>query len=376
MASHALLSHPISIYVFAAVLESTALAVFLAEPPKVKNFILQGTARFEGPPQALAGPWRTGSGALRQCSSCHVRGPVNVCNSGIQHLFEAHETKFENKTCFWYADETTNEPAHPAPDRPWDWAVKEWLPRARARQPFGTYSGAATDMYEALDSYPVRDKSVLVAGSASPWVEVILNVFGAHTIVTSEFRVANVPSNITRMVHVDALSSKQWHSRFSAVVAYSSIEHDGLGRYGDPINPEGDFAAMAEFWRWLKPGGVLYLAVPITLQASVRSIIQSNLHRMYGARRLANLFLCFDLLRVVVTSMGWWQFERYGMGANTGRHPLFILQKPRNGDAIDECMESQQSSGRAPTSDSRIAEITRHLKMSPHKTMECSRCQS
>ena len=34
--------------------------------------------------------------------------------------------------------------------------------------------------------------------------------------------------------------------RFALALSISSFEHDGLGRYGDPLNPEGDLAAMAQ----------------------------------------------------------------------------------------------------------------------------------
>ena len=41
---------------------------------------------------------------------------------------------------------------------------------------------------------------------------------------------------------------------FDAIVSFSGLEHDGLGRYGDPVNPYGDFSAMREIWLCLKPG--------------------------------------------------------------------------------------------------------------------------
>ena len=44
---------------------------------------------------------------------------------------------------------------------------------------------------------------------------------------------------------------------FDLTVSYSGIEHDGLGRYGDPINPEGDISAMREMWLLTRPGGIL-----------------------------------------------------------------------------------------------------------------------
>jgi SAM-dependent methyltransferase len=41
------------------------------------------------------------------------------------------------------------------------------------------------------------------------------------------------------------------------------IEHIGLGRYGDEVDPEGYLKAAAELTRVLKPGGHLLLATPV-----------------------------------------------------------------------------------------------------------------
>jgi hypothetical protein len=41
------------------------------------------------------------------------------------------------------------------------------------------------------------------------------------------------------------------------------IEHIGLGRYGDPLDPQGSINAAHELQRVLKPGGRLYLSVPV-----------------------------------------------------------------------------------------------------------------
>ena len=35
---------------------------------------------------------------------------------------------------------------------------------------------------------------------------------------------------------------------FDAVVSFSSIEHSGLGRYGDALNPWGDLITAAQAW--------------------------------------------------------------------------------------------------------------------------------
>jgi hypothetical protein len=42
-----------------------------------------------------------------------------------------------------------------------------------------------------------------------------------------------------------------------------ALEHFGLGRYGDPIDPDGYRKGVANMARLLKPGGTLYLSTPI-----------------------------------------------------------------------------------------------------------------
>ena len=44
--------------------------------------------------------------------------------------------------------------------------------------------------------------------------------------------------------------------------AGACCRHDGLGRYGDPLNPDGDLSAVREMRALLKPRGWLLLGVP------------------------------------------------------------------------------------------------------------------
>jgi SAM-dependent methyltransferase len=59
------------------------------------------------------------------------------------------------------------------------------------------------------------------------------------------------------------------------------IEHIGLGRYGDPIDPDGDTKALAELARVLAPGGTLLVVVPVG-----RPRVCFNAHRVYDVESI------------------------------------------------------------------------------------------
>jgi SAM-dependent methyltransferase len=51
-------------------------------------------------------------------------------------------------------------------------------------------------------------------------------------------------------------------ARFDAIVSVSTIEHIGLGAYGDPTDNDGDIRAMQRCRAWLRPDGWMYFDVP------------------------------------------------------------------------------------------------------------------
>lgn len=63
------------------------------------------------------------------------------------------------------------------------------------------------------------------------------------------------------------------------------IEHVGLGRYGDPLDPDGDLKAIAEIKRVLAPSGSLIFAVPIG-----KPRIMFNAHRIYSYDQIIDYF--------------------------------------------------------------------------------------
>lgn len=89
----------------------------------------------------------------------------------------------------------------------------------------------------------------------------------------------------------DSNSTAQWDFAFT----YSSYEHDGLGRYGDPLNPSGDIESVQKVRCQLKPGGLLFIGVP----TARRDLLVWNAHRIYGPKRLPLLSANFEVLDVL-----------------------------------------------------------------------------
>ncbi|MFZ2038542.1 MAG: DUF268 domain-containing protein [Minisyncoccia bacterium] len=64
-----------------------------------------------------------------------------------------------------------------------------------------------------------------------------------------------------------------------------TVEHIGLGRYGDPIDPDGDLKAISELKRVLATNGSLLFVVPIG-----KSKIMFNAHRIYSYEQILKYF--------------------------------------------------------------------------------------
>lgn len=73
--------------------------------------------------------------------------------------------------------------------------------------------------------------------------------------------------------------------------ALCSLEHFGLGRYGDPINPEACFEAFKSIQRVVAPGGKIY----ISLLVSKEDCCQFNAHRVFAPRTIVRAFDLCDL---------------------------------------------------------------------------------
>jgi SAM-dependent methyltransferase len=69
-----------------------------------------------------------------------------------------------------------------------------------------------------------------------------------------------------------------------------TIEHIGLGRYGDPIDPQGDLKAIKELVRVLAVGGTLLFVVPIGKRK-----LPFNANRIYSYGEIMKYFSELEL---------------------------------------------------------------------------------
>lgn len=69
-----------------------------------------------------------------------------------------------------------------------------------------------------------------------------------------------------------------------------TVEHVGLGRYGDPIDPDGDLKAIKELKRVLAHEGSLLFVVPIG-----KPRVQFNAHRIYSYEMIKEYFSDLEL---------------------------------------------------------------------------------
>jgi SAM-dependent methyltransferase len=69
------------------------------------------------------------------------------------------------------------------------------------------------------------------------------------------------------------------------------IEHIGLGRFGDEVDPDGYIKAAHELVRILKPGGKLYIGTPVGRQS-----LFFDAHRVFNVETVEKMFESLDLL--------------------------------------------------------------------------------
>lgn len=69
------------------------------------------------------------------------------------------------------------------------------------------------------------------------------------------------------------------------------LEHFGLGRYGDPVDPEACFKAFSAIQKKIKKGGKIYISVPVG-----KEHLEFNAHRVFYPKTIID---SFDKMKLV-----------------------------------------------------------------------------
>jgi len=195
--------------------------------------------------------------------------------------------------------------------------------------------GDWTPVCAALKQYKsvVSGKHGLVLGSGSPWLESILLAYNATRLTTIEYATSTCQGTggceRLNVIH-PSVASKRFAARgfkpYQFAFSFSSYEHDGLGRYGDPLNAAGDLESMQKVRCMLQPGGLFFLGVPVNRK---KDILSFNAHRIYGPARLPLLTAGWQVVDVVAP---WWteltKSIPMSWPPNGIFQPILVLRKP------------------------------------------------
>jgi hypothetical protein len=173
------------------------------------------------------------------------------------------------------------------------------------------------NLLQSFEEYNIKNQHVAVVGSLTPWIEAILINLN-NTVTTIEY---NVPES-----SYDKITCKDYFeyfekntNTFDSVVSFSSIEHSGLGRYGDPLDPDGDLKTMQVIHKNLKKDGLLIWGSPVGNDS-----LAWNAHRVYGPVRLPKLFENFK-------EMKWYGYSKERLfnqrPAKNSYQPVVVLKR-------------------------------------------------
>lgn len=190
--------------------------------------------------------------------------------------------------------------------------IDKYIDMANNRM-IGNYQSSDPYIYQALDKFNIENKSVLIIGSQNPWYESICLKYKGNPTTVDFRKIVSEDKRISTLT-VDEYNKLDY--QWDASISVSSLEHTGLGRYGDPLDPNGDLKAMKELKLKIKKEGLLFLAVPLGID-----YVRFNALRIYGRIRLPMLLDGWEM----IDSFGYSdsQLDTYTEGAT---QPVLVLK--------------------------------------------------
>ena len=112
-----------------------------------------------------------------------------------------------------------------------------------------------------------------------------------------DFRPADITLTGLQSKKGDLLSLPFKTNSVVSISCMHTVEHVGLGRYGDPLDPNGDLKAIAELKRVLAVDGSLLFVVPIG-----KAKMCFNAHRIYSYKQIREYFSELELIEFSLIS--------------------------------------------------------------------------
>ena len=113
-----------------------------------------------------------------------------------------------------------------------------------------------------------------------------------------DYRPAELNLSQLQSRHADILQLPFADESVSSLSCMHVVEHIGLGRYGDPFDPDGDLKAIAELRRVIANKGSLLFVVPLGSSPK----IMFNAHRVYNYDQVISYFESFELMEFALIS--------------------------------------------------------------------------
>jgi len=135
-----------------------------------------------------------------------------------------------------------------------------------------------------LQHLRATDRQVLDFGGYESVLPLQLASLGHEVTVLDQRRYPLTHPNLTVRAADLYDPGLRFDEPFDSIISVSTIEHLGLGRYGDVTQEDGDRAGVDRLWSFLRPGGRLLASVPAGKPAVQRG------YRVYNEARLYDVF--------------------------------------------------------------------------------------
>jgi hypothetical protein len=192
--------------------------------------------------------------------------------------------------------------------------LDKWRVKVRERQPLN-YGNTELQKLMFDHRTQFKDKKVAIYGNRYVWIEAILLELGVGRVTVLDnqkvqYEQDDLLERVSFADFVERCLKEGKIEQYDHAISFSFVHQLGLGRFGAALNPNADLDAVHHLNCMLKPGGLLFLGIPVT-QAE-KGFIDFNAHRFYGSKRLELLF------------KGW---KKIAESKLEGVHVVFVLRK-------------------------------------------------